>query len=387
MGSSLAFGGMPSYINFREEKSDTSNPDRGFFSQIRVDNSLRFSPLEASVKNYRIYFVLNRFVGRLLPDEELKNLDNSLATVTHARQRVILRFIYDYPSAALVNSGFTLRRARTATPAMMSAHIRQLAGVIRRHAQAVFAVESGLIGFYGEQWGDAPDKETPSAVAAVVDQWRAELAGTEIQVLARYPKSLREYVDRNPDVLRRRPRLGFWNDCLGAYDDGNMKSAEVTVVEGETCSLRPLSDYSCPTMMAYFKRVQLDLLNSQFFLPTIERWAVDGCLDEIKRHLGYRFIIREARLASDGSKLELQIDNVGWGRSLISRPLYLVSNGRRIKRVADLEKFTPGSINRIDVKLDSSVDWASTELSLETDDHVHFSNTTGNLLFVPPSAR
>ncbi len=356
------------------------------FNQIRVDNSLRFVLPASDIKNSRVYFVLDRFIGQPIPEEELKYFSQSLNVVAHAGQRLVVRFIYDYPSADLVSSGLTLRRARTASPEMMSTHIRQLAEVLRRHSKAVFAVESGLIGFWGEQHGDTPDKQTHRGVAAVVAQWRAELKATNILVLARYPSALREYVRRNPEVLSQQPLVGYWNDCLGAYDDENMNSREVTVISGETCSLPPRSDYSCVNMTTYFKAIQLNLLHAGFFTPTIERWAAEGCLEDLRRHLGYRYVIREVKLTSDGTKLALRIDNVGWGQSRISRPLYLVANGRRILKVADLMDFAPDSTNRIQINLGMSWDWRSEVLSLETDDKVQFSNTTGNLLHVPGPA-
>lgn len=387
IGASAAFDRLSSSIDFHESSTDTPNPDRGMFRQIRVDNSLRFAPPSLEVKNYRLDFALDHFIAQAIPDEEMKNLDQSLAAMDRAGQRAIVRFIYDYPPSDLVKSGLSARHALTATRSVMSTHIRQLSGVIRRHTKAVFAVESGMIGFWGEQHGDTLDKQTPSGVAALVDQWRVALKGTEIQVLARYPKALREYVQRNPDSLHHQPRLGFWNDCLGAYDDGNMGAPAVAVIEGETCSLRPRVNYSCPIMTAYFRSIQLDLLHSRYYMPTIKRWGAEGCLDQIRLYLGYRYVIRQARLATDNSQLELQIDNVGWGRSHISRPLYLVSNGRRLKRIADLESFAPGSVNHIHVGLDASVNWGATKLTLETTDGVRFSNTTGNLLFAPPSVR
>jgi hypothetical protein len=312
--------------------------------------------------------------------DELKTLDESLATIERANRRVIVRFIYDYPTAEYVASGLNQRAARTASASVMSLHISQLAGVIRHHKRAVFAVESGLVGFWGEQHGDAPNKQTPDRIYSIVDQWRTALSGTEIQVLARYPRVLEDHLQRHPDVMREQPRLGFWNDCLGAYDDENMISHKVPIVEGETCALKPRIDYSCSTMSKYFQASSLDLLHSAYFMPTIQLWRKEGCLDEIKRSLGYRYVIRSMRVAVDRSELELRIDNVGWGRSHISRPLYLVRNGRRMQKIADLQNFAPGSTNLVRVFLRVPLPLKSERLELETDDQVRFSNTTGNLL-------
>ena len=68
--------------------------------------------------------------------------------------------------------------------------------------------------------------------------------------------------------------------------------------------------------------------------------------------------------------------------SRLSRPLFLLANGRRIQVIADLADFLPGSVNRISVQLREPLSHSSL-LSLETDDRIRFSNQTGNLLYKP----
>lgn len=370
-------------IDFREAQADTQNPDRGMFTQIRTTKSLGFK-LDPKAKNVRVYFLIDRFIDVPIPNYEIFNLDTSLFAAEKSNQRLIVRFIYDYPSEQLVRSKTNRRSARTASPAIMSVHIRQLAAVLRTHRKAIFAVESGLIGFWGEQHGDTPDKQTPEGVASVVDQWRTALAGSEILVLARYPKAIRTYIRSDSNQSSHRPPGGLWNDCLAAYDDDNMDPPSQSVVEGETCSLNPRVDYSCSTMKGYFQSISLDLLHSEYFMPTIAQWGAEGCLEDIKRKLGYRYVIRNARLAADGSQLDLQIDNVGWGRSHISRPLHLISKGHNLKIIADLKDFPPGSVNRIRIKLKSPLSVSTDKVFLETEDGVLFSNDTGNLIYSPP---
>ncbi|WP_442776733.1 DUF4874 domain-containing protein [Sphaerotilus montanus] len=381
----FGYGWKESSIEFHESQIDVPNPDRGFFNQLRVEDLPDFRLLQECYLNCRVYFVLDRFIDQPISDLYLRELGKSLEAISQAKHRIVARFIYDWPSQDVVDSGLTLRRARTANPIMMSKHIRQLGSVLQSHTKAVFAVESGLIGFWGEQHGDTPDKQSPGGIASIADQWRSVLAGTSIQVLVRYPKALREHVRLHPEMLVEQPRLGYWNDCLGASDDANMSPTEVSVVGGETCGLPPRIDYTCATMMAYFKAIQLDLLHANYFRPIIDRWEKGGCLDEIRLKLGYRYVIREARLAADGSCLEVRIDNVGWGMSRLSRPLFLMANGRRIQKIADLVNFLPGTVNRVSVQLSEPLSHSLT-LSLETDDRVQFSNQTGNLLYRSASA-
>lgn len=370
-------------IEFQESESATPNPDRGMFDQVLVKNSLQLPALSADFKNHRIYFLLDEYIARRFSSQELMELEESLRAVESIGHRLVLRFFYDWPPPDVVASGLKARRARTASMDIMFSHIRQVSPVLKRNSKAIFAVESGMIGFWGEQHGDTPEKQNSGAIASIIDQWRTELRGTEIQVLARYPKAVSAHVARHPEMLVEQPRFGYWNDCLGAHDDQNMSPVTSAIMLGETCGLAARYDYSCATMTAYFKAARLSLLHANYFQPTIDHWKMSGCYSEIQKQLGYRYVIREMNFRAEGLLLELRIDNVGWGASQIHRPLYLFSAGRRILKIADLADFSPGSSNRIRVNLPQEVDLQAV-WSLETDDGVQFSNRTGNLLVWPP---
>lgn len=366
-------------FEFQESESATPNPDRGMFDQVLVKNSLRLPALSNDYKNHRVYFLLDEYLDRPLASQDLIQLEEGLQKVASAEHRLVLRFFYDWPSPDVVASGLKSRRARTASFSMMARHIQQLSPVLKRNSKAIFAVESGMIGFWGEQHGDTPEKQNSAVISSIVDLWRSELKGTSIQVLARYPKALGAHVGRHPEMLVEQPRFGYWNDCLGAHDDDNMRPVTAAIMLGETCGLAPRYDYSCNTMIAYFKAARLSLLHAHYFQPTISQWRENGCLFEIQKQLGYRYVIREMKFIAEKMLLELRVDNVGWGGSHISRPLYLVSNGQRLMKIADLADFHPGSINIIRVSLPQVVE-IKNGLSLETDDRVQFSNKTGNFL-------
>lgn len=366
--------GLPRLRTFEESTDDTPNPDRGLFKQYRSSNQLRVVTGTAS-RNLRIYFDLSAYIDAPISAAAIGNLDAALANLEKQNQRSIVRFIYDYPSDV---GALKLRSARTASPALMSTHIRQIGPVLAAHRTAVFAVETGLIGFWGEQHGDIGYKASPDAVASIANQWRGALGNAQILTLVRY---------RNVTTARGFDRsgaasgmLGFWNDCLGANDDPAVNNPALHVVAGETCALPPKADYSCKTMLGYFASANLDLLHGDYYAPILDRFRDEGCLALIKRNLGYRYVIRSAEWVIAGSTIRIRIDNVGWGRSHLSRPVYLMTGTNRLQRIADLRDFVPNSKNVLLVRLAKPLPTPGSPLALQTADDIQFSNTTGNFL-------
>jgi hypothetical protein len=366
--------GLPRLRTFEEAGDDTPNPDRGLFKQYRSNNQLLVVTGAAS-RNVRIHFDLSAFIDAPISAAAIRNLDAALANLEKHKQRSIVRFIYDYPSDM---SALKLRSARTASPSLMSTHIRQIGPVLSAHGATVFAVETGLIGFWGEQHGDIGPKRSPDAVAFIANKWRAALGKAQILTLIRYRNvTAARGFDRSGAASGK---LGFWNDCLGANDDPAVNNRGLHVVEGETCALPAKVDYSCKTMLEYFASANLDLLHGDYYGPILNRFRNEGCLPVIKRDLGYRYVIRAAEWVNEGSAIRIRIDNAGWGRSHISRPLYLMSGRNRLQQIADLRDFAPNSKNVRLVHLDKPVPRLGSPLELRTADGVQFSNTAGNSL-------
>lgn len=387
--SSFATPRIQSSVAFEESAEDTPNPDRGMFDQFRTDFSDDFSPAFGEYRNHRLMVDLRRFTDRRLPDNLLQRLNSSLERAGKLKQRLVLRFFYDWPSAADIATGLKARSAYTPSPALILTHIRQLSEVIARHPITVSSVESGMIGFWGEQHGDAPEKQTLGFLGNVVDSWRAGLQGTNIIITVRYPRAF-ELVKRASTVnYNTAPQVKYWNDCLGAIDDHLIDSNpnQLQVFSGETCELKPRVDYSCESMFRLFESVQLNMLHANYYQPTIDGWRLAGCLEVIKKYLGYRYVVKHARLDYSTRRIEFTIRNVGWSGSLISRPLLIQSGNEVIGSSGDLASIAPNSESTFTFDLPISVD-LSFPISLATSDGVKFSNTTGNLLMEgSPSGR
>lgn len=383
----LFSGGTDAFAQFEylEASGDTPNPDRGFYQQVVVRDGFSVKPPANGRRLVRVYFVIDRFVSTDIDTESLDRLDESLAGFRAAGRQAIVRFAYHWPAAELLARGLDSQRAVTASPQQILRHINQLGVVLSKYPDVVSVVESGLIGYWGEQHGDEAYKQSAPFMRDVVDAWRKRLSLVSIPVLVRYPKALAAYLRADTKIVEN-AQVGLWNDCLGARDDllvdGDFQGLRFDgiPVEGETCQLQARVDYSCEVMERYFRSISIDMLHEGFYAPVIEGWKKEGCYSRIERSIGYRFVIREAVWSRDRRTLTVRVDNVGWGKSFRHRKLYVDFESQTIDAHVDVASWKPGSSNVFSVVFPKRVS-PETKLALRVDGGVVFSNQSGNNLY------
>ncbi len=136
-------------------------------------------------------------------------------------------------------------------------------------------------------------------------------------------------------------RIGFHNDCFLAdpTDYGTYANVAVdypfvgldskwTPSGGETCSLnKPRS--SCPTALSEMAMFHFSYLNNGYHPDVLASWKNDGCLETIKKRLGYRFQLLwgdfpTSVTAGQTLSIKLNLTNVGFASAVNSRPVVLV---------------------------------------------------------------
>jgi hypothetical protein len=143
-----------------------------------------------------------------------------------------------------------------------------------------------------------------------------------------------------------RARLGFHNDCFlasptdtGTYATGR-RQAELDWLHnetryvphgGETCSAAAaaLPYIACDNAIREMNYTNWRTLNVGWHPAVYKRWEADGCMGEIRRRLGYRFVLKSATapasLAAEGTlRLELEVSNAGFATPLNERPVEAV---------------------------------------------------------------
>jgi hypothetical protein len=138
-------------------------------------------------------------------------------------------------------------------------------------------------------------------------------------------------------------RTGHHNDCFmadptdfGTYENKATelpyleKETKYTVMGGETCGMSDSSSrYQCTNVLAEMLRFHWTYLNFMYEDNTLNKLRTNGCFQDIKNKLGYRFELVSATLplsnaASSPLTVSFVIKNSGFAALVNKRVVYLV---------------------------------------------------------------
>ncbi|MDN3657930.1 DUF4832 domain-containing protein [Ferruginibacter paludis] len=348
------------------------------------NNPQRSSKASYTVKVSLIYrgYELDTFKNQPLSAAFLANLQKDFDAVRAAGVKMILRFAYTNTShEGNCGDEYKICPPYGDAPRNITLnHIQQLKPLLQHNADVIAVLQEGFIGIWGENYftdyfGDASN----SGIGKVLDSsWRHrnELLQALLDAL---PKSRMVQV-RTPQIKQKfvygpsapttsaplqltaafnnsdASRIGFHNDCFLSgeddygtfYDYGSSsqqrqpanavlrKYIEVdtkfTVVGGETCddSFSPQNDCA-PAGHAEkeMRSMHYSYLNAAYNNDVNNDWDSSGCLDNIKRNLGYRFVLRKAILQQQLSKaspiaIDFTIANLGYAAAYNPRPVKII---------------------------------------------------------------
>lgn len=359
------------------------------FTPLSADELIRnrTNPYTPYSANYQIrntlvyrYYVLDNFKNSNISAAYLNNIRQDLATVREAGVKIIMRFVYT------ITANQTGCADNTACPPYGDAppqralnHIAQLASVFNQYYDVIAVVQMGFVGIWGEQYytdyfGDTSPNSPQDRLSD--SNWQDRLAVLNAlleavpesrMVQVRYPQIKQKAVYGINAPVTSAPisaaqahngskiaRIGFHNDCFlssaddfGTYFDYGTSSTSAssatdelkpyfaqdsryTVVGGETCSdgFSPQND--CSGMaVSDMRRLHYSYLNSEYQNTVNNDWQTDGCMDEIKRNLGYRLVMEQGTYASQAQpggnfSFSLDLKNVGFAAPYNPRLVELV---------------------------------------------------------------
>ena len=236
-------------------------------------------------------------------------------------------------------------------------HIEQLAPIFAGNADVIALFEAGFIGPWGEWHTTQIAKDYDlgrELLFHILDHTPADRL-----VLVRYPylkqQIFKEFgggfamVDAgNAYGGERVARVGHHNDCflsspidVGTYERGEMTRTEevaylasetlYTAFGGETCQPHALND--CGRTIAELETLKGSYLNSGYHPKVLDKWAEQGCFDEVRQRLGARLVLSQSRIAATGRPggqlaVEIDLENRGFA------PLY---NARGVEIVLENE--------------------------------------------------
>jgi hypothetical protein len=113
--------------------------------------------------------------------------------------------------------------------------------------------------------------------------------------------------------------------------------------------------------VAELERLHWSYLNAEFMREVLDGWQSQGCFPEIRRRLGYRFVLADAsftgRVAPGGIVvLKLRVRNAGYASLYNPRKVYAVLGEGAARATAALQRvdprrWAPGSDTDVEVRL------------------------------------
>jgi hypothetical protein len=348
------------------------------------------------------YYILDDVVNTAISSSFLTNIKKDFEAARAAGVKLIPRFVYTATAKpGSCPEGFICPLYGDAPKAIILNHIAQLKPILHDNADVIACVQLGFIGVWGEQYysdffGDASNNGNQSNKLTDAN-WRDRIevikamldaVPADRMIQLRYPQLKQRYLYGVNAPLTSAPltesgafnesdmaRLGYHNDCFmasandfGTYEDyGNSSTprtsdgtvlntlkdyfkadSKFVVVGGETCS----DDYS-PTndcepagkIQAEFAALHYSFINAHYNTAVNNDWQDGGCMDNIKRNLGYRFVLQSAVLPDNVVKgtdlnITLNVKNAGYASPYNKRPAKLLLRNTQTNEVKVLDMAT-----------------------------------------------
>jgi hypothetical protein len=339
--------------------------------------------------NYKVYstliyrgYVLEGFTDKPLTQTFLDNVQKDFDNARTAGVKLIVRFAYTITT----HQGSCPEKSicppyGDAPKEIVLNHIFQLKPLLQKNADVIACMQLGFIGIWGENYySDYFGDPSQNGNGKLVDRnWQErfdvlkallDALPKERMVQVRVPQMKQRYVygvsapttaaaltEAEAFTETDKARVGFHNDCFlsspddyGTYNDyGNSSSSgqsaltalkaymaddsKYVPVGGETCDDTYSPENDCETAghaQTEMRNLHYSFLNCAYNNDVNNDWQSGGCMDAIKKNLGYRFVLRNAIYPATNAKAGKQfafvinLENVGYTSPYNQRPAKLI---------------------------------------------------------------
>jgi len=310
------------------------NPERGFYKYS--DTNLGSGPRLLStgtLRNYRAnnitllfrYFYLKEFRDKPLSQAALDQINADMTVIRTAGMKCVMRFAYS-----------SAENEPDAPLDIILQHLDQLKPVLEKNADVIAVLQAGFIGAWGEWYYTSNKLNNPTVRASILNKM-LEVLPERRMVQVRTPAYKTEYLGRTTPLLRteafsgsKAARLGHHNDCFMASvtDYGTYANIEIekeyinsdalyVPVGGETCPPSGVDPADCQKAESEMQNLRWTYLNEDYYRGVNDRWKTLGCMDNIIRNLGYRFVLHSStctnEIAAGGTmNVQIKLNNVGY---------------------------------------------------------------------------
>jgi hypothetical protein len=373
-------------ISYIESDSLIVNPERGFYSEqdfnaSNLNNVLNASSLKVQRSIGRTLiltlYYLDQFRDKPISNEFLSLIETNMKALREGGCKCILRFAY----SSSENS-----KPWDAPQNIVLQHIQQITPYLIDYSDVISVMQAGFVGVWGEWYYTSnfimsPYTQTDYAPRrAVLDALLLSLPKDRM-ICVRTPEfKLKCFNITYADTLTQATayqktdlaRIACHNDCFLAdgSDMGTLVSAKhmdfwkqeskYTAMGGETC--QPSSYSECSNALLKMQEYHWSYLNSGYNGSVINAWRTNGCIDEINKKLGYRFVLTQGKFTEKPTVgndfvVKLTIKNVGFAAPFNPRNVELIfasktdsTNKYTVKLDCDPRKWFAGAEYNIDAK-------------------------------------
>jgi hypothetical protein len=340
-------------VTYQGTDENFPNPERGFYMASGIRNADGSGISNASMTAargqgrslYLLEFYLTDYVSSDISEDYLHTVRAKFQSLRTGGMKCILRFCY---SDGMEESD----KPWDATPQQVLRHVEQLKPLLQEFYDVIMVVQAGFIGSWGEWYYTENFTDNASRKALVDALLDAVPENRQIELRTpAYKMKLYGYTLADTLTLAEahkptaKARLAGHNDCylssandVGTYSgpsDRKYWGAETlyTIMGGESCEVTAYCH--CEGTDKYngaLKDLAINhftYLNLGYHQGVLKRWRDEGCMDEIKIRLGYRYVLDKAEFTKDVAAgkafdIKLTLHNEGFSPAQNPRDVELV---------------------------------------------------------------
>lgn len=323
-----------------------ANPERGFFtytesfpySPVLSATRLRAHRDESMTLIWALYSI-GEYRDKDIPDSFLDRLDADFAAMREAGIKCVLRFRY------------ALNESQPDAPLeIVLRHLDQLQPVLERNYDVIAVAQGGFIGAWGEWHASSNNLTRLENMRAILFKF-LEVLPKERAIQIRYPEVKMQIFETSTAVSAEEAftgtnlsRTGHHNDCflasrddVGTYRIGPTweknylnKETHFVPMGGETCTPREgTMYYNCENALKELAQMHWSYLNRDYYRGILQHWTDEGCMPDVQRRLGYRFVLEDGRFTSTVApggtfRFELNLRNEGFAAPYNPRGLQAI---------------------------------------------------------------
>jgi hypothetical protein len=390
--AAVTVGPRGTRIEFAESNEDFPNPDRGMLRNTRFfpDRTDFSTSHESAETMIWVYYMLEDYRDRPIDAAALARISETFDKARDAGLKILPLFTYNYglnePDAPL---------------SQVLEHISQLKPILQAQSDVISSFLLGFVGAWGEWHGSTNNLTEAASQKAILDA-TVDALPAHVPIQLRYPRDKKTHYGGPLDESQAfsgtpAARIGHHNLCFLAADDdlgtyrstprGSPSAATIEgwkdfigqegrflPVGGETCRVNEPRSL-CPTALAELELMRWSWMNRTYYPDVLDRWVADGCMDTIRKRLGYRLVLREAQIPLSvrrGEELHIEVvlENVGYAAMYRERPFHVVIEGAGTRNTFHLPSVDPrrwepgiGHVVRATVRLPDSLPAGSYSVS------------------------